>query len=194
MARSSSVTTTPCTRLARGRRHSATTGPAATRSGPGTNDIKGAILGTLYAIAELERRGDVGPVWFALVPDEEIANTQTTGRIAIPLAQQGRVALVIECGEGDTGDLKVERAGVARYKFPVDGNTSVDTIASVLCDLDALNDRSSGTVVTAKLRSDKEAINIVPGMCEFRLQQIPLAKPNGCVRRLPLSSCQTTPS
>ena len=93
--------------------------------GPGVSDMKGGLLGGLYALAAL--RDELGSLPFSRVtfianPDEEIGSPSSTPHIR-EAAADADVSLVLE-GARENGDIVSSRKGIADLRIDVRGRAA----------------------------------------------------------------------
>jgi glutamate carboxypeptidase len=128
--------------------------------GPGVADMKGGLVliaFALRALRELALEPTVTPV--VLVNTDEEIGSPDSRRLLRLLAEGAERALVLECGEGPEGQLKIARKGIGRFTVTVHGRPShagadfeqgisaILELTHVVQKLFALNDPERGITV-----------------------------------------------
>jgi glutamate carboxypeptidase len=97
--------------------------------GPGVSDMKGGLLGGLYALAALRELGGgsiaglpFGRIVFIANPDEEIGSPTSTPHIRAAAAESD-ACLVLECARA-SGDFVSARKGIADLRLTIHGRAA----------------------------------------------------------------------
>lgn len=149
--------------------------------GPGTNDMKGGLAVGLFALQALRDVLGAMPlhVTFIFNSDEEVGSPLSR-KVILAEGARHDVALVLEPG-ADGPALKIRRRGVGIFHIHIEGieahagtepekgaNSIVEMAHKVLA-VEALNDASAGTTVTAGVVHGGTKPYVVPGACRLEI-------------------------
>lgn len=146
--------------------------------GPGTSDMKGGILSTIYAVDALITSGfrSFGEVRMLWVSDEEIPQRHSLGLIRL-VAQDCQGVLVLEAGR-ENGDIVSARKGHATYVLsargrsahagvePEKGYNAIIEMAHQLLRFQSLNGWREGVTINAGVIKGGTVSNVIPDYAE----------------------------
>jgi glutamate carboxypeptidase len=149
--------------------------------GPGVSDMKGGLLGGLYAVRALQDAGalQVGSITYVCNPDEEIGSPWSGPRI-LELAREADVCFVLE-GARENGDIVSARKGVADVRIaysgraahagvePERGRSATLQAAHATIGLHELNGRWPGVTVNVGVVHGGTRPNVVAERCELEV-------------------------
>jgi glutamate carboxypeptidase len=149
--------------------------------GPGVSDMKGGLLGGLYAVAALQSLGidDFGSVTYVCNPDEEVGSP-FSGPVILEQAGQADVCFVLE-GARENGDIVSARKGVqdVRIRYagraahagvePERGRSATLQAAHTTVALHELNGRWPGATVNVGVLQGGIRPNVVAERCELQV-------------------------
>ena len=141
--------------------------------GVGVSDMKGCLLSTYFALAELsnEHRLDHAKVCFLLNCDEE-TGSRYSGPTLRKIAKHAKHVIVVEAAR-KTGDMVKERSGVADYHLhatgvsahagvnPQDGSSAINELAEWIVRLHKLSNYAVGTSVNVGIIKGGKGSNVV---------------------------------
>jgi glutamate carboxypeptidase len=154
--------------------------------GPGVSDMKGGLLGGLYAIAALRRLragtpGFDGParITFIANPDEEVGSPSSTPHIRAA-ASEADAAFVLE-GARANGDIVSSRKGIIDARLtvhgraahagvePEKGRSAILAGAELVRGIHALNGRWPGVTANVGVFRSGTRPNVVPDRAELEV-------------------------
>jgi glutamate carboxypeptidase len=150
--------------------------------GPGVTDMKGGLLGGLYAIKAI--LGQLGTVPFERLtfianPDEEVGSPSSRRHIAAAAADAD-ACLVLECARAN-GDIVSARKGILDTRMtvhgraahagvePEKGRSAVLEAARLVRELHALNGRWPGVTVNVGKIAGGTRPNVVAERCDLEV-------------------------
>lgn len=157
--------------------------------GPGVDDMKGGLLGGLYALRALRSLhppGTPAGEWlpfsrltYVANPDEELGSP-TSSAVIRRVAQGADLALVLESAR-ENGDIVSSRKGIAEFHVRIDGraahagvepekgrSATVEAAHKVLA-ITALNGRWEGVTVNVGVVRGGTRPNVVAETCELEI-------------------------
>jgi glutamate carboxypeptidase len=149
--------------------------------GPGVSDMKGGLLGGLYAVSSLQQIGfdDFGSITYVCNPDEEIGSP-FSGPLIKEHAANVDACFVLE-GARENGDIVSARKGVADIRIalhgraahagvePERGRSAVLQAAHTTIALHELNGRWPGVTVNVGVIQGGTRPNVVAERCELQV-------------------------
>jgi glutamate carboxypeptidase len=150
--------------------------------GPGVTDMKGGLLGGLYAIKAL--RAELGTLPFERLtfvanPDEEVGSPSSRSHIGAAAADAD-ACLVLECARAN-GDIVSARKGILDTRLtvhgraahagvePEKGRSAVLEAARLVRELHALNGRWPGVTVNVGKIAGGTRPNVVAERCDLEV-------------------------
>lgn len=153
--------------------------------GPGVTDMKGGLLGGLYALAALRELGGgsiaglpFGRIVFIANPDEEIGSPTSTPHIRA-VAAQSDACLILECARAN-GDFVSARKGIADLRLtihgraahagvePEKGRSAILAGAHLVTAMHALNGRWPDVTANVGVFNAGTRPNVVPDHAELQ--------------------------
>ncbi|WP_035712517.1 M20 family metallopeptidase [Salibacterium aidingense] len=151
--------------------------------GPGTIDMKGGLIQTIWALKACKELGIIPPKKIVVLcnGDHEGIASYTSRPYIEKEARRSEAVLVPEAAQGETGALKTERKGVLRYTITINGiaahsgNNHQDGVsanvemAKQILYLNEFTDYQAGTTVNIGVTQGGEGINVVPEYAEMKV-------------------------
>ncbi|TMK85384.1 MAG: M20 family metallopeptidase [Actinobacteria bacterium] len=152
-----------------------------TAYGPGVSDMKGGLLGGLYAVGALrDAEAEALPtITYVCNPDEEIGSP-FSGRIILEQARSADACFVLE-GARENGDIVSARKGVTDFRIvirgraahagvePERGRSATIEAAHMVIALHELNGRWPGVTVNVGVIQGGTRPNVVADRCELHV-------------------------
>jgi len=152
-----------------------------TAYGPGVSDMKGGLLGGLYAMSVLQDAGfeAFGSVTYVCNPDEEIGSP-FSGPLILERAKDAEVCFVLE-GARENGDIVSARKGVTDVRIvvrgraahagvePERGRSATLQAAHTVVALHDLNGKWPGVTVNVGVVQGGTRPNVVADRCELHV-------------------------
>jgi len=149
--------------------------------GPGVSDMKGGLLGGLYAVRALQQTGfrDFASINYVCNPDEEIGSP-FSGPSILERAKEADVCFVLE-GARENGDIVSARKGVTDLRITVSGRAAHAGVepergrsaalqaALITVALHELNGRWPGVTVNVGVIQGGTRPNVVADRCELHV-------------------------
>jgi glutamate carboxypeptidase len=146
-------------------------------SGPGVGDMKANVVMAAFALRALAAQRELGAVRFLLVPDEELGSPASRDWIEA-VARDSDLCLGLEparpgggivTARGAVGAAIVRARGVSAHTTEPDPVSAVSALAPLVAPLEALSDRSAGTIATVGILRGGSARQVVPDHAELHL-------------------------
>jgi glutamate carboxypeptidase len=152
-----------------------------TAYGPGVSDMKGGLLGGLYAMSVLQHAGFAafGSVTYVCNPDEEIGSPYS-GPLILERAKDVDACFVLE-GARENGDIVSARKGVMDFRIvvrgraahagvePERGRSATLQAAHTIVALHDLNGKWPGVTVNVGVVQGGTRPNVVAERCELHV-------------------------
>lgn len=147
--------------------------------GPGIYDMKAGVLMALTAMKLATKIGHNLPIDLLIVPDEEVGSKSSRATIEA-FSRNAAYSLVVEPAR-DGGKIVTARKGVGMFDIvvrgrashagvrPLDGRSAIRAAASLVLQLEALNDPIRGITVTTGTIHGGTGRNTVPAECRLQL-------------------------
>ena len=148
--------------------------------GPGTADMKGGCLFTLYALRELIQRNEkIGNIGIFFNGEHEIG-CPNTRHIIEALSRKSRIVIATECTRANGAYVK-QRKGILRYCInfkgisahsgnnPEDGACAILEMAQWIVALKALAEPARGISVNTGVVRGGTSVNTIPDQAELHI-------------------------
>jgi glutamate carboxypeptidase len=148
--------------------------------GPGVYDMKGGIVGALFAVRLLMERGLMERPLVALFTSDEETGSATSRPLIEALARQAAAVFCLEPAAED-GSLKTARKGTGEIEIVARGQAAhagidhargrnaIEELAHHILAVQRLTDYPRGTTVNVGLVSGGTRINVVPNEARARV-------------------------